>query len=241
ILSASGGTLPYQWAAGQGFPTFLALDSATGAISGTPPTPGTFNFSVQVTDAVRATATVSLSLTVNGPPLAITTVAPIFTGTVGLPYVHTFRASGGNPPYTWSVISGSTADLVLDATTGNLQGTPQIAGIFGFTVQILDKSGSAATQSFSLTINPPSLTLTVGGQLPAGTVGVNYDQKLPVAASGGTPPYTWSLASGSIPGLTFDPSRVSLSGIPTSAGNFSFVLQLADSAGLTATRTLSLV
>src|ERR1017187_2767247 len=96
-LAATGGTPPYQWAVGTGFPTVLTLDAAT----------GTFSFLVQVTDSAKTSATGTVSLTINNPPLNITTLAPIFSGTVGVPYVQTFRASGGNPPYTWTIVSGN--------------------------------------------------------------------------------------------------------------------------------------
>ena len=239
-LNATGGAPPYQWAAGTGFPSFLALDPNLGTVSGTPTAAGTFTFPVQVTDSARTTASGTVSLTIISPPPSITTLAPIFSGTVGVPYVQTFRATGGNPPYTWTILTGNTGGLTLDPNTGDLQGTPQTAGTFTFTVQARDQSGATATQSFSLVINAPTLSITVGSSLPAATVGVAYTQKLPVVANGGTPPYTWSLITGSVPGLTFDPSSLTLSGTPTTAGTFSLTIQAADSANLTTTRSLSL-
>jgi len=54
----------------------------------------------------------------------------------------------------------------------------------------------------------PPLTITTS-LLPASTAGLLYSANL--AASGGTPPYAWALASGSLPpGLTLDAS----SGLP---------------------------
>src|ERR1039458_9436090 len=240
-LAATGGTPPYQWAVGTGFPTVLTLDAATGTVSGTPPAAGTFSFLVQVTDSAKTSSTGTVSLTIKNPPLSITTLAPIFSGTVGVPYVQTFRASGGNPPYTWALVSGNPGGLILDPASGNLQGTPQTAGTFNFTVQAADRLGSTATQSFSLVINLPTLTITVASSLPAGTVGVPYTQKLPVVTEGGAPPFTWSLIAGSVPGLSFDPSSLTISGTPSTAGTFNFTIQATDSANLTATRSLSLV
>jgi hypothetical protein len=239
-LTATGGAPPYQWAAGTGFPSFLALDTALGTVSGTPTAAGTLTFPVQVTDSVKTTATGTVSLTINSPPLSITTLAPIFSGTVGVPYVQTFRATGGNPPYAWAIATGNAGGLTLDSATGNLQGTPQTAGTFTFTVQATDRSGATATQSYSLVINAPTLSITVGSSLPAATVGVAYSQKLQVVASGGTPPYTWSLIAGSVPGLTFDPASLTISGTPSTAGAFNLTIQAADSANLTTTRSLSL-
>ena len=239
-LTATGGTPPYQWAAGVGFPTFLTLDPASGTLSGTPTASGVNLFSVVVTDSANLTATGNLSLPVNNGPPRITTQSPIFGGTVGVPYAQTFQASGGNPPYTWTVASGDTGGLVLDPATGDLKGTPQTAGTFNFTIQAADRSGATATQAFSLVVSPPTLTITTTSPLPAATVGVAYSQKLPVVASGGTAPYTWSITGGAVPGLTFDPSSLTLSGTPSTAGAFNLTIQAADSTNLTATRSLSL-
>jgi len=239
-LTATGGTPPYQWSAGFAFPPFLTLDAASGTLSGTPTAAGVYIFSVVVTDSANLTATGNLSLPINNPPPRITTQSPIFGGTLGVPYVQTFQASGGNPPYTWTLVSGDAGGLTLDPATGDLQGTPQTAGTFNFTIQATDKSGASATQAFSLVVSPPSLTITTTSSLPAASVGVPYSQKLPVVASGGTPPYTWSVISGAVPGLAFDPASLTLSGTPSTAGAFNFTIQAADSANLTATRQLAL-
>ncbi len=239
-LAASGGTPPYQWAAGPAFPAFLTLDTITGTLSGTPTAGGTFAFPVQVADSANRTSTSTVTLTINSPPPTITTLAPIFNGTVAVPYVQTFRASGGNPPYTWAIVQGDPGGLSINATTGDLQGTPQTAGTFNFTVQATDRSNVTATQSYSLVINPPSLVITVVSPLPAAAVGVAYSQKLPVAVSGGTPPYTWSVTAGSVPGLTFDPASLTLSGTPTAGGTYNLTVQATDSTNLNATKSLSL-
>src|ERR1019366_5463408 len=52
---------------------------------------------------------------------------------------------------------------ILDPSTGNLQGTPQTAGTFNFAVQAADRLGATATQSFSLVVNAPTLTVIAGG------------------------------------------------------------------------------
>src|ERR1039458_9810995 len=239
-LYATGGTPPYQWAVGAGFPTALTLDAASGTVSGTPTAAGTFSFLVQVTDSAKASSTGTLSLTINNSPLSITTQGPIFSGTVGVPYAQMFQGRGSNPPYAWAVSSGNAGGLTLDPASGDLQGTPQTAGTFSFTIRATDRSAATATQSFSLLINPPTLTVTAASSLPAGTVGAPYSQKLPVVANGGTPPYTWSLIAGAVPGLSFDPSSLTIGGTPSTAGAFNFTIQATDSANLTATRSLSL-
>jgi hypothetical protein len=239
-FAAFGGSPPYQWAATQGLPTGFTLDPATGILSGKPVSAGVFNqLSIQVTDSAQHGVTGTFSLTINPAPLSITTVAPLFTGIVGTLYVQTFSAGGGVPPYHWSMVSGNTGDLKLDATSGTLQGTPQTAGTLSFTIRVTDNAGAQVSQAFTITINPPSLSITTSAALPNGSVGASYSQTF--GAVGGTPPYTWLLAQGSVPGLAFSAGQATLSGVPTTPGTFTFGLQATDSGGLTATRTFSLV
>ena len=235
----AAGTPPYRWTAAQ-IPAGLTLDATTGILSGTPTTAGAFSLAVQVTDAAQTSATATLGLTINPAPVTITTVSPLFTGTVGVAYAQTFSATGGKPPYSWSIVSGSTGGLTLDPNSGVLQGTPQNAGTFAFTVQVLDSSRIAATQNFSVTVNAPALVITVVAQPVTGAVGVAYNQKLPVVVNGGTQPITWTLAAGAVPGLVFDPTTLNLSGTPTTAGSFDLTLQANDAAGLTARRTVTI-
>jgi hypothetical protein len=237
-LAAAGGTPPYRWTVGNGFPAGLSLDPQSGAITGTPSTPGSFSFTVQVTDAAQAVGTANFNLTVNPAPLVITTVAPLFAGTVGVAYSQPFSASGGKSPYTWSIVSGNTGGLTLDSTTGTLRGTPQNPGTFTFAVQVADSLGATSSGSFSVVVNPPVLTISVGAALPAGTVGTPYNQQVPVVATGGIPPYQWTLSGGAVPGLTFDGGALTLSGTPTAAGTFTLTVQVTDANRASSNRSL---
>ena len=70
-LAAFGGQTPYSWTNISGaLPPGLSL-ATNGVISGTPTANGTFNFAVKVTDALSATATQMLALTVSAPNLYI--------------------------------------------------------------------------------------------------------------------------------------------------------------------------
>jgi hypothetical protein len=246
LLAATGGTPPYQWAT-TGLPGGLTLNSTTGLLSGTPSAVGVFNFTVQVTDAKLASATGSFSLTINPAALSITTAPPLFAGTVGIPYSQPFSAAGGTPPYTWSILSGDTGGLTLDASTGTLHGTPQTAGTFTFVVKVADSVGAIASQSFSVVVNAPVLSIAVSSALPPGAVGIAYNQSLSATAVGGTPPYQWSVIGGGLvgggppaPGLTFSANALTISGTPSIQGTFTFILRVTDSNGQTASKSLSI-
>ena len=78
-------------------------------------------------------------------------------------------------------------------------------------------------------VNPPVIGLVVTtNALSNGYQSKNYSQSL--SAGGGTPPYTWSISSGSLPsGLALSGSTIS--GIPATTGTFSFTVKVSDSSG----------
>ena len=176
------------------------------------------------------------------PPAPTITTTTLSDGTVGIAYDETLQASGGTPPYTWSLDSGSLpAGLTLDPATGEVTGTPTTAGASPFTAKVTDANAQTDLQALSITVEPvpvepPTITTTT---LPDGTVGVAYSQTL--EATGGTPPYDWSLASGALPGgLTLDSSTGAVSGTPTSPGTYAFTTQVTDDAAQSDTQALSI-
>ena len=123
-LTAIGGTGAYSWSIVSGsLPSGLALEASTGVISGdiAAGTAGTYNFTVEVTDG-QQTAQANLSIIVY-PQLQITTTS-LPDAKEGVAYSYTVSASGGDSAnYTWSV-SGQPSWLTIDASTGELSGTP---------------------------------------------------------------------------------------------------------------------
>ncbi len=238
-VAASGGTPPYTWSRASGsLPTGLALAAATGQITGTPSSTGTYTFSVRVTDSGSPAQTTSQSLSIvvgtatTAPALSIAT-SSLPGGTVGAAYSVTLVGSGGTPAYTWSIFSGSLPPgLILSGTTGQVSGTPSASGNYNFTAVLSDSGSPPQSISKSLSISvvsPTILPLTITTtSLPAITVGTPYNATL--SASGGISPYTWSLGSGALPaGLTLSSAGV-ISGTPTAQGSFSFTVAVKDSA-----------
>lgn len=172
------------------------------------------------------------------PPNALSITPPAtITGTVGISFRETLAASGGVPPYLWSVVSGSLPIGLSLSSAGVLSGTPTSARTYAFTIQLTDSNSSTTQLALSLPIIA-ALSVTTAPTLPAGALGVQYSQTL--GAVGGTPPYTWSVSSGKFPtGLTLSSSGV-IMGTPTSTGTTIFTVRVSDSTRTSATQDLTL-
>jgi hypothetical protein len=235
-LQASGGSAPYSWSIpyySYGPPPGLTLAN-NGVLSGTPATNGTFGFYVRVTDAASnvADSPNPLLLDVLSPPLQITNLS-LPSGTVGVAYSARLGAAGGQPPCNWSLTpasAGLPGGLALNSD-GLISGTPTNAGTASFVVQVTDSAGATAKRPFSLVVIAPATPLQITTtSLPAATQNASYTTTL--LASGGQPPYTWSLAPDSID-LPWDLTLAAngeISGTAVTTGTGYFMVRVTDAA-----------
>jgi Putative Ig domain len=171
----------------------------------------------------------TLTVKVEPPPTITTTSLP--DATLNQPYSATVTATGGVPPLKWTLSSGTLPKgLALGSSTTdtvNITGKATEAGVSTVTVTVTDATGASSTSApFQIVVS--SLAFTTTSPLPAGTVNAPY-AGVQFAATGGTSPYTFSLAAGSNlpPGLTL--TNGDLTGTPTTLGNFSFGISVTDS------------
>lgn len=229
-LTHNGGTTPFVWAVTGGtLPAGLALNSATGVISGTITVgAGTYNFTVQVTDAASASASQPLAIVVHDLPSITTATLPNWTKNLA-GYTQTLAATGGTGPYTWAITAGAQPTGLNLSAGGVLSGTPTAAGPFTFTVRATDASSVAVTRAYTVTIN--DVILISPPILPNWTVNrPGYSQTL--TATGGTGALVWSNGAGLPTGMAFSAAGV-LSGTPTAGGPFTFTLTATDTLGAT--------
>src|SRR5262249_31576027 len=95
-LAAKDGDPPDRWSITPGsLPRGIMLSATSGALSGTPTTPGTSPFTATVTDNSSQTDSQALSIVINAAPLTVTT-SSLPNGTAGSAYSQTLSANGGS-------------------------------------------------------------------------------------------------------------------------------------------------
>ncbi|MET1055318.1 MAG: putative Ig domain-containing protein [Pedobacter sp.] len=235
LPAPSGGTTPYTYTAAN-MPPGLAVNPATGEITGTPTLSGTFTFPVTLTDADGNTVNTSFTIVVRDP-LALPP-ATLSDGTAGRVYPTQIipSATGGSGVYTYSATS-LPAGLVFNPATREITGTPTQSGTFSFPVTVNDNEGRSASANYTIVVKDP--LVLAGITLPNGTVGVNYPVQTIPAASGGTGPYTYAAANVP-PGLTFDPVTREITGTPAQSGTFTISVTVTDAAGSSVTTPYTL-
>jgi hypothetical protein len=228
-MVVTGGTPNYSWSA-TGLPAGLSITSSTGVISGTPSAIGTTSATITVKDSStpQLSASGTFSITITGP-LTIQTSSPLPNGIVGTAYSTTVAAVGGTPNYSWSA-TGLPAGLSIAASTGVISGTPSgSGGTTTATISVKDSSvpQQSASAQLSITI-ATQLAITTTSPLPSGTYNQAYLTS--VAATGGTPSYSWS-ESGLPTGLSINSGTGAISGTPTTYGTFTSVAITVKDSG----------
>ena len=247
-VKAIGGCTPYKWAIVSGsLPAGVSAKASSTTTSlnfgGKPTTAGSYYFTVKVTGCGGHTSQKSYKVVIQAATsggLEIQTTS-LPNGAIGTPYSAVVKASGGCTPYKWAVASGSlpagvSARASSSTTSLNLIGTPTTAATYSFTIKVTGCGGGTSQKSYKVAIQAATssgIAITTTS-VPNGTVGTVYSAV--VKASGGCTPYKWAIASGSLPaGVTAKASStttsLTLTGTPTTAASYSFVVKVTGCGG----------
>jgi hypothetical protein len=171
-ITATGGVSPYTFsldAASSALPAGLSFssNSTTATISGTPTAAATTNniiIDVKDSEQPAVTQKITYSITISAAGVSITTTSPLPGATLSSAYSTTLTATGGVPPYAWSLATGSALPAGLTLSSGSpsatISGTPTATGTFQFTVKVADSATptpSTVSVSFLLTVTGSTL------------------------------------------------------------------------------------
>ncbi len=229
-LNAQGGVGAIVWSVSSGaLPPGLILNPFTGSISGITSNPGSYTFEITATDSAGHSAKKSYTVNVYDQINITPTSLPNIT--IGTSYSQTIGATGGTGIYYFSM--NSSNGLSINSSTGEISGTPLIAGSYIYTVSVVDSLGFTASRSFTIIINEqPRITTADTVYLYTGEV-----PEITLSVQNGTSPYIWSVLSGSVTGLTFN-NDGTLSGTPA-AGDYNVTIGVTDSSGISDTKTVN--
>jgi len=253
--TATGGITPYTYSVSSGsLPTDTSLNTVIGSVYGYPNESGTYSYQIQATDSSGETAvTGTITATIGILPLAIDPSGNINTsGVVNDQYIQKNTAKYGYLPYTYSVSSGTIPkSTILDTSSGSVSGFATTAGTCSYQIQATDSTGATATTgtitvtiSSSVSTDPSGNYDQSGEADPSGNTYSNFSgsykqnnsrgiYKQQTTATGGTPPYTFLLISGTLPNIcTLNSSTGLVNGTPTKTGKFKYKVRATDSKGL---------
>lgn len=162
-IIVSGGTAPYTCTVTAGeLPAGLMLTGCV--ISGTPSGTDDETFTVTAEDdaAMPDDDTQELTIVVNAATALDVTTSAMPNCPIGSAYVQPLAATGGEPPYTWSIVSGTLpAGLSLDGPTGAISGESCTGPVAqsAFTVRATDAAMDTNDQALTLNVVPAVLSL----------------------------------------------------------------------------------
>ncbi|HET6203000.1 MAG TPA: Ig domain-containing protein [Planctomycetota bacterium] len=225
---------------GSDLPPGLTLNGATGQITGTPTSAGTFFVSLTVHDSLPGEENVGTSVV----PITIhprDTVAPLDdydfefvtrflnNGEVGTPFCDQYDVQGEAGTVSFGA-SGLPAGLSLEPTTGAVTGNPTEAGTFLVTLTANDGT-STITTNLSMVIAPDAGSNFHWNFLgmPAALENTLYDRQPPIVltaeGAGGAISYS---AVGLPGGISYDASSGEIAGTPTRQGEYPVTFTATD-------------
>ena len=235
--SSSGATLSYS--DGGTLPAGLSIDPASGTISGTPTTAGSYPVTITVTDTASFAGSASFTWTITNT-VSVTSPGDQTDGSGAAITAVPVAASDSSSTATLSYSDGGTlpTGLSIDPSSGTISGTPTTAGTYPVTITVTDDSGATGTATFNWTITNTVSVTGPGDQTDGSGTAITA---VPVAASDSSSTATLSYSDGGTlpPGLTIDPASGQITGTPTTGGSYPVTITVTDDSGATGTATFN--
>lgn len=206
-----------------GLPNGLAVNTTTGAISGTPTASGVTPVTITATNA-DGSDTETLTITIAAGPTPVITSPLTASGTVG--QVFSYQITATESPTSFSA-APLPAGLSVNTTTGAITGTPTEMGVTNVAVNGTNANGPGVNSTLVITIAPPSAPVVTNPQLASGRVGQVFSYQIEAT-------YAESFGIGPLPdGLSLNVGTGVISGTPTQATDVPVAISATNSLGTT--------
>ena len=221
-----------------GLPPGLTVNTATGLISGTPTTAGTYPVTITATNS-RGTGTSTLVITINNPVPTVTSISPTcataggpqFTLTVnGTKFVSAATVNWNGTALTTTFVSSTQLTAAVPASLIATAGTASIT--------VANPCAGATSTAVTLSIaNTPVITspLTATGQ-----IGVAFSYTITATNTNNGTSYTAAPLPAGL-SLGNGGNRNVISGTPTTAGTTNVIITVSNGIGTCNNATATLV
>lgn len=224
---ASGGSLGYQWYAGNSGVTTNPVSGANGSSFTTPVLTTTSSYWVRVSNSAGAVNSNTASATVLTPPNIAS--QPVSTTVIsGNTATFSVTATGTSPAYQWYLGSSGNTSSPIAGATGSSFTTPALTTTNSYWVRISNAVGNSdSTTATATVVSTPSIT----SQPASVTINSGSTATFTVTASGGSLVYQWYAGSS---GNTSNPVPGANGGSFTTGtltANSSYWVRVSNAAG----------
>ena len=246
-----GSIATYAWSQTSGPSTATIASSATATTGISGLQQGVYIFTLQVTDNSGASASDTVTITVNaagnkrpvanaGSSKSIT----LPTDSVRLDGSLSSDPDGSIASYSWAQIAGPSTSAITGGTTSVATAAALVAGQYTFELTVTDNKGATAKAQVKITV------VASGVQPPIANAGANQNITLPSnivlidggassASSGSIVSYTWTESSGPSAATLTNTAQNTLNNLQ--AGKYVFYLTVTDNNAATGTDSVIII
>jgi hypothetical protein len=228
-------------------PPGLTFNTSNGALTGTPNTVGSYNFTITANGQFEGSATSNKTVVVN-PALPVFSDSTVATATRGTSYSDGFAASETANYALRNLADNADVSappgLSFNTTTGALTGTPTTVGNTEFRVRATNVTGSTTTGTITFTVNPAVPVFSDSTVNSSSRAGVAYSDGVSaseVPSNGYSVRNSENTGVGTLPpGLNLNASTGAITGTPTTSGTYLFRIRATNVTGSADTSVLTI-
>ena len=258
VSSDPDGTIAtYAWSKTSGPASYTIANTAAASTALSNLVQGVYVFTLQVTDNAGATASSTVTVTVNPapnqPPVAnagSNIVITLPSNSTTLNGTASSDPDGTIATYAWSKTSGPASYTIANTAAASTALSNLVQGVYVFTLQVTDNAGATASSTVTVTVNAAAPPPPPVNQSPVANAGSNIVITLPSNSSnlngtassdpdGTIATYAWSKTSGPASYTIANTAAASTALSNLVQGVYVFTLQVTDNAGATASSTVT--
>ena len=243
---ADGTIASYQWAQISGPSTSTLSSTSAASITVSSLVQGVYSYKLTVRDNSNATASDTVTVTVN----AAANQAPVANAgaaqTITLP-VNSATLNGGSSrdadgtiaSYQWAQISGPSTSTLSSTSAASITVSSLVQGVYSYKLTVRDNSNASASDTVTVTVN------AAANQAPVANAGANQTIKLPVNTAtlngsassdpdGVISSYRWAQISGPTTSVLSSATAAVITVSSLQKGAYTYRLTVTDNNGATA-------